>query len=463
MRHWCPKPNSNSQIESLSVGALDFSEKYEIRRPLLIIFYLLMVVWSIAVWIETGFSFQPVGIWKSVAIVLTATVGVVLFMLSLLELFSYLFFLPVAGGSVGALSHVHTESLLIPLTASLLFLTLASNILTGSIYGWCLWILLLITLGSITYLALNSQDSAGMSSESTDPTPKTGLISQLLGLILGAEIITVSAGATPISPWRIDKLSHDTWVVDVRTKAEFQWNHLDGADNFPWGIGLYDAALAHSKSQPVLVTCFSGHRSPAVAVMLRKMGFEKVYNLHWGLIYYMILNRGKKQFGHFILTRSSRDTSGRGKDYKAISVAYVVTQVIMLILAPIEKWLTGTQVSVLQRWIGGIIGFSGFVGAFMAYRALGRNFRVFAAPRRSGTLNTGGIYSKVRHPMYTAVICAFLGYVIYWGSGWSVLFWLAMTTLYIIKAWKEEQVLEQRYPGYDDYRKRTWRFLPYIY
>ena len=446
------------------MGALEFFEKYEMRRPLLLIFYFLMVVWSIAVWCETGFSFQSIGIGKSSAILLTGTIGIVLFILSILELVSYLIFLPIAGGSIRALSQVHGESLLIPLTASILFLALASNILTGSIYGWGLWTLLFITLSALILLALNSsRASVGKSSEANVPAPETSLISQLLGLILGAEIVTVSAGATPISPWRVDKLPQDTWVVDVRTKAEFHWNRLDGADNFPWGIGLYDAALAHSKSQPVLVTCFSGHRSPAVAVMLRKMGFEQVYNLHWGLIYYMILNRGKEQSGTFRLTRSSRDTSGRGKDYKAISVAYVMTQIIILALAPIEKWSTGTQVSGLQRWIGGTIGLSGFVAAYMSYRVLGRNFRVFAAPRRSGTLATSGIYSKVRHPMYTAVICAFLGYVIYWGSKWSFLFWLAMTALYVIKAWKEESVLEQRYSGYNDYRKRTWKFIPYIY
>jgi protein-S-isoprenylcysteine O-methyltransferase Ste14 len=430
---------------------------------LLLIFYFLMVVWSIAVWSETGFSFQSIGIWKSVATILTGTIGIVLFILSILELVSYLVFLPVAGGSIRALSQVHGESLLIPLTSSTIFLSLALNILTGSVYGWGLWTLLFFTLSAIIFLTVNSQDSIGKSFESNDPTPKTSLISQLLGLIIGAEIVTVSAGATPISPWRIEKLPDDTWVVDVRTKAEFQWNRLEGADNFPWGVGLYDAALSHSKSQPVLVTCFSGHRSPAVAVMLRKMGFEQVYNLHWGLIYYMILNRGKKQSGPFKLTRSSRDTSGRGKDYKAISVAYVSMQVIMLALAPIEKWSTGIHVSGLQRWIGGTIGLSGFVAAYMAYRVLGRNFRVFAAPRRSGTLATSGIYSKVRHPMYTAVIFAFLGYVIYWGSKWSFLFWLMMTALYVIKAYKEESVLEQRYSGYNDYRKRTWKFIPYIY
>lgn len=65
--------------------------------------------------------------------------------------------------------------------------------------------------------------------------------------------------------------------------------------------------------------------------------------------------------------------------------------------------------------------------------------------------------------MYTAVIVGFAGYLIYWGSYWSVPFWFALTTLYIVKAFKEEGVLAQRYPQYPEYVSRTKRFLPYLF
>lgn len=445
------------------MGALELFEQYGIRRILLPLFYLLMIVWSGAAWYETGFSVQAVGTWGSLATIAASVPGIILFILSVLELLSYLVFLPIAGRGFDALSQVHTESLLIPISSSILFLTMAANILTGSVFGWGIWIFLFLSLSTLIALAMKSQFSDMIPNDADRLSPKQGFISELFGLVLGAEIVTVSAGAIPLSPWKLEKLPLDTWIVDVRTKAEFQWNRIESAENFPWGVGLHEAALAHPKNQPVLVTCFSGHRSPSVAAMLRKMGFEQVYNLHWGLIYYMILNRGKKQSGPFRLTRSSRDTRGRGKDYKAISVGYVFTQFIMLVSAPVEKWTTGAQLPVIQQLVGGIIGLGGFIAAYTAYKALGRNFRVFAAPRRSGTLMTGGIYSKVRHPMYTSVILAFLGYVIFWGSTFAFPFWVVMTVLYLIKGWKEEGVLEQRYPDYADYRRRTWMFLPYIY
>ena len=120
-------------------------------------------------------------------------------------------------------------------------------------------------------------------------------------------------------------------------------------------------------------------------------------------------------------------------------------------------------VSEAQQIIGAALGVGGLLIGFLSFRALGRNFRVFAAPRRSGTLITSGVYSKVRHPMYTAVITSLGGYALYFGSLWAVPFWLGCTILYVIKAVKEERLLAEHYPEYEDYRRRSWRFVPFIF
>ncbi len=444
------------------MNLLKHIEKYDIRRPLVGVFYFLTLCWFLLAWHHGDFSFGRLGTLGFAAAVCCGLVGILLFLVSILELVSYLIYAPFSSRNAQVLSQVHGELLLHPLSSAILLLTFTVTTLTGSWSVWMIWGALLAIFISQTVLILSHLDSE---LDQPDPThdQKSGIIFRLLGLIFGAEVITMSAGAKPLSPWKTHKLPEDTWIVDVRTKAEFQWNRLSGAENYPWGLGLYDAASVHPKDRPVLVMCFSGHRSPLVTVMLRRMGFETVYNLHWGLLYYMLLNRGTNQHGPFGLTRSSRDTSGRGKDYKAISVGYVITEFLMLVLAPVEKWYMAREVSDPQRWIGAILGIGGFFAAYLAYRELGRNFRVFAAPRRSGTLIKTGIYSQVRHPMYTAVIFAFLGYVIYWGSWWCFPLWVAMTVLYAVKAWKEESVLKARYTDYEEYKSRTWKFFPYIY
>ncbi|MGC8659045.1 MAG: methyltransferase [Desulfomonilaceae bacterium] len=441
----------------------DFFERHEWRRCFVPLFYLFVLAWLVSVWRQTGFSFHHVNLTSSIVVFVIATFGVLLFVVSILELISYLIFLPIAGRNVQVLSQVHGELLIHPLSASLILITLAVTILTGASWGWKIWGLMFCVFGLQTYLILDSVDSSENGPPDHERMAKPGLVFGLLSLMLGAEVITLSAGAKPLSPWKIGTLPDDTWIVDVRTKAEFQWNRLNAAENYPWGLRLYEAALKRPKDRPVLVMCFSGHRSPSVAVMLRRMGFEQVYNLHWGLLYYILLNRGRDRSGPLGLTRDSHDTSGRGRDYKLISVGYVIAEFLMLILAPIESHIVGRHVPSLQKWVGAILGIGGFLAALMAYRELGRNFRVFAAPRRSGRLITTGIYSKVRHPMYTAVIFAFLGYILYWGSLWGFPLWLIMTTLYVVKTWKEEEVLKERYPAYPDYERNSWRFFPYVF
>jgi len=285
----------------------------------------------------------------------------------------------------------------------------------------------------------------------------------LLNLIIGGELITVAAGAKPLSPWRLETLPPDTWIVDVRTKPEFHWNRMNGAENFPWGVGVIEAAKSVSLDTPVLVACFSGHRSPAVAVMLRKLGFKTVYNLNWGLLYLILLERGRKREGPFALTRAHRDPDRRGEDVKAISAGYITLSLLTLIVAPLENHFRHPEVSVVRETIGAMVGLGGLVLGFLSFRALGRNFRVFAAPRRSGTLVTGGVYSRIRHPMYTATIMAVSGYALYFGSWISLPLCLGVAIFYVIKTVKEERLLEQKYPQYAEYRKKTWRLAPYVW
>jgi len=187
-----------------------------------------------------------------------------------------------------------------------------------------------------------------------------------------------------------------------------------------------------------------------------------VYNLNWGLLYLILLERGRKREGLFALTRPHRDPNRRGRDFKGISVGYIALEGIILVLAPIEHFVRLVQVPLVQLIVGAILVVTGLGMALLSYRALGRNFRIYAAPRRSGTLVQSGIYAWVRHPMYTGVIIMFAGYWLFWGSLLSIPLWLAFSILYVVKAAKEEQVLIERFPEYEEYRKHTGRFLPFL-
>jgi protein-S-isoprenylcysteine O-methyltransferase Ste14 len=138
-------------------------------------------------------------------------------------------------------------------------------------------------------------------------------------------------------------------------------------------------------------------------------------------------------------------------------------QAAMLIGAPLEHAFLARHVPPVQTAIGIVLGLAGLALGVLSFKALGRNFRVYMAPRRSGTLVTTGIYRYVRHPMYTGVIVGFLGYLILFGSLFLVPVWVVMTLLYVIKTAREERALADKYLDYEEYRQKTWRFIPYVY
>ena len=76
----------------------------------------------------------------------------------------------------------------------------------------------------------------------------------------------------------------DATIVDVREASEFGAGHVLGARNLPLArVEAAGADLAKRKGKPVIVYCETGSRSANAATVLRKQGFERVFNLSGGM------------------------------------------------------------------------------------------------------------------------------------------------------------------------------------
>jgi rhodanese-related sulfurtransferase len=77
----------------------------------------------------------------------------------------------------------------------------------------------------------------------------------------------------------------DALVLDVREDKEYAAGHIPKARHIPLGqlAGRLNE-LDKFKNKPVLVTCRSGQRSARACGMLKKAGFETVYNQTGGII-----------------------------------------------------------------------------------------------------------------------------------------------------------------------------------
>lgn len=91
----------------------------------------------------------------------------------------------------------------------------------------------------------------------------------------------------------------DAAVIDVRPTADFAKGHIINAVNIPMnGFRNQTGSIAKYRQHPLIVSCRSGSQSQMACAMLRKDGFEEVYNLRGGVMAWqnanLPLTRSKK-------------------------------------------------------------------------------------------------------------------------------------------------------------------------
>ncbi|MBX5481229.1 MAG: rhodanese-like domain-containing protein [Myxococcaceae bacterium] len=75
------------------------------------------------------------------------------------------------------------------------------------------------------------------------------------------------------------KVAAGAVLLDVRTPQEFMAGHLEGAKNIPVQELQRRLDEVGPKSTPVVVYCAGGMRAAAACEVLRRSGFEDVFNL----------------------------------------------------------------------------------------------------------------------------------------------------------------------------------------
>ncbi len=77
----------------------------------------------------------------------------------------------------------------------------------------------------------------------------------------------------------------DAVLVDVREDKEYREGHVVDSIHVPLsGLDKNLSRLENLRQKPVILGCHSGHRSSKAAGVLRKHGFERVYNLKGGML-----------------------------------------------------------------------------------------------------------------------------------------------------------------------------------
>lgn len=109
----------------------------------------------------------------------------------------------------------------------------------------------------------------------------------ILALLIGQPLSRRLRGFHEVDPQGAVGLMNreDAVLVDVREDKEYREGHVTGSMHIPLsGLDKNLDRLESLRNKPVILGCRSGHRSSKAAGMLRKQGFEQVYNLKGGML-----------------------------------------------------------------------------------------------------------------------------------------------------------------------------------
>lgn len=105
----------------------------------------------------------------------------------------------------------------------------------------------------------------------------------------------------------------------------------------------------------------------------------------------------------------------------------------------------------------------GYYLVFLAFKEnpfAARTVEVFEGQKVIDT----GLYSAVRHPMYTGIILMYVFTPTALGSFWALPLVIPIIAIIIFRTLNEEEVLKRDLPGYAAYcEKVRWRLLPHVW
>ena len=144
-----------------------------------------------------------------------------------------------------------------------------------------------------------------------------------------------------------------------------------------------------------------------------------------------------------------------------------IIPLIYFILARIDSGalFADYRFSAVQGWIGLVLMLGALWLFYLTHRQLGRNWSVTLDTRKKHELVDTGVYTLVRHPMYSAfwlLALAQAALLANWIAGLSGI--VGWGILFFLRVGREEQLMVETFGDtYRNYMRRTARVLPWIY
>jgi protein-S-isoprenylcysteine O-methyltransferase Ste14 len=148
----------------------------------------------------------------------------------------------------------------------------------------------------------------------------------------------------------------------------------------------------------------------------------------------------------------------RGEGWVALQMVLLVAVAAAGLLGP--AW--SGELRVVTTLVGGLLIAAGVVLALIAMRDLRGALTPLPHPRRGAELVETGVYARVRHPIYGGLVVAAAGWGLLTASPAALVATGLLLAFFELKSRREEAWLVQHFEGYEAYRARTRRLIPWI-
>jgi protein-S-isoprenylcysteine O-methyltransferase Ste14 len=141
-----------------------------------------------------------------------------------------------------------------------------------------------------------------------------------------------------------------------------------------------------------------------------------------------------------------------------MAYAFVFAQLACLVYFVLQRdWLPAYHLAKIVSVIGMVLG----LWAIWSMRNI--HFSILPLPHRHASLHRDGPYRVLRHPMYSAQLLLTLGWILTPWFWTDFFIWLVYVLVMMGKISYEEQELGRLFPEYEDYRRKSYALLPFLF
>ncbi|MDX1602830.1 MAG: isoprenylcysteine carboxylmethyltransferase family protein [Salinimicrobium sediminis] len=139
---------------------------------------------------------------------------------------------------------------------------------------------------------------------------------------------------------------------------------------------------------------------------------------------------------------------------------FVGLQLLLFIAYLLEVEMLMFRISENMHKLALFCGGIGLVLVLVALLQLKTSLSPFPSPKKGTKLITGGVFVFARHPIYAGILFMAFGISVWLGSGYKLIISVLLYLLFFLKSRYEEQLLQETFPEYVEYKKHTGRFFP---